>query len=400
MFASRKRIIISVVVVLALVFVGWKILANKKAATPEYQTAAVEKGNIVSTVSASGQIIPANMIDITTNATGIVKEVLVKDGNKVYTGQPIAKLELDSAGAQASAQSYSAYLSAKNSLNSANTNLYTLQSAEFVANQKFINDAAARNLATNDPTYIEEWASWLAAEANYKNQENVIAQAKVNLNNAWISYQLASPTITALIGGIIDNITLTPGMVISTAGRVAVIRSEGNPIATFNVSEIDITKIKPSQKATITLDSISDKTFTGTVKTVDKIGTVSSGVTNYSITVAFDTNPEQILPNMSSSANIIIATKDNILLVPSTAVQTQNNQTVVRALDKNKQIQYVNVEVGLSSDTQTEIISGVAEGENVVTGTISTTTSTGQNGSIFSSFGRSSGGGTVRIPRD
>lgn len=397
--ANRKRAVILAVAVIILIFAGVKILANKKAATPQYQTATVEKGNLVATVSASGQIIQANIINITTQATGVVKEVLVKDGDKVYSGQPLAKLELDPAGTLAEAQAYSAYLSAKNSLSSAQTNLYTLQNSLFVANQKFINDAAARGLATNDPTYIEEWASWLAAEATYKNQENVIALAKINLNSAWLSYQQASATIFAPLAGTIDNITLTPGQVISTTGRVAVIKTQGNPIGTFNVSEIDIIKVKPGQKATVTLDSIADKTFTGMVTTVDKIGTVSSGVTNYPVSISFDTESEQVLPNMSASANIIITSKDNVLLVPSSAIQTQNNQNVVRILGKNKEVQYVNVEIGISSDTQTEIISGISEGETVISGTVSTTTSS-QSSSVFSSFGRGAGGGTVRIPRD
>jgi len=263
--ANRKGTAILAVALIILIFAGVKVLANKKAATPQYQTATVEKGNLISAVSASGQIIQANIINIATQATGVVNEVLVKDGDKVYVGQTIAKLELDPAGSQASTQAYSAYLSAKNSLVSAQTNLYTLQNTLFVANQKFINDAAARNLATTDPTYIEEWATWLAAEATYKNQENVIAQAKVNLNNARPTYQQTSATISAPLAGTVDNITLTPGQVTSAADRVAVIKIQGNPIGTFNVSEIDIIKVKPGQKVTVTLDSIADKTFTGVV---------------------------------------------------------------------------------------------------------------------------------------
>jgi len=397
--ANRKGTAILAVALIILIFAGVKVLANKKAATPQYQTATVEKGNLISAVSASGQIIQANIINIATQATGVVNEVLVKDGDKVYVGQTIAKLELDPAGSQASTQAYSAYLSAKNSLVSAQTNLYTLQNTLFVANQKFINDAAARNLATTDPTYIEEWATWLAAEATYKNQENVIAQAKVNLNNARLTYQQTSATISAPLAGTVDNITLTPGQVTSAADRVAVIKIQGNPIGTFNVLEIDIIKVKPGQKVTVTLDSIADKTFTGVVASVDKIGTVSSGVANYPVTISFDTENEQILPNMSASANIIITSKNNVFLVPSSALQTQNNQTVVRILNKNNQIQYVNVEAGISSDTQTEIISGLDEGETVITGTVSATTSS-QSSSVFSSFGRGAGGGTIRIPRD
>jgi hypothetical protein len=278
-----------------------------------------------------------------------------------------------------------------------------------VANQKFINDAVARGLSTTDPTYIEENATWLAAEASYQNQQNVIAQSQIALNNAWESYQADSPTITAPAGGTLGNLTITPGMVLTSSGssssnstsasqRVAVIKTQGNPIGTFNVSEIDVSKIQPGQVATITLDSISGKSFTGNVKTVDRIGTVSSGVTNYPINILFDTSVDQILPNMSATASIIVATKDNVLLIPTTAIQTSNGQSTVRVLN-GSQVQSATVETGLSSDTETEIVSGLTEGQTVITGNVfsTTTTTTGQS-SIFSSLGRTGGGaGAVRV---
>lgn len=403
---DKKRIVIGAVVLAGLIF-GVIKLTGKKSTSTQYQTAQVTKGPIVASVSASGQILTSNTVDIGTNASGVVNKVLVKDGDVVKTGQTLATLTLDTDGAQKSSQAYASYLSAKNSMFSANNQLYTLQNAEFTANQKFINDAVARGLATTDPTYIEENATWLAAEASYTNQQNVIAQSQISLNNAWESYQADSPTITAPTNGTIGNLTITPGMVLASTGsssssststssqRVAVIKTQGNPIGTFNVSEIDVSNIQPGQKATITLDSIPNKTFTGTVMNVDRIGTVSSGVTNYPINILFDTSVDQILPNMSATANIIVATKDNVLLVPTTAIQTQNGQEVVRVLN-GSQVQDVTVTTGLSSDTETEIDSGLTEGQTVITGSVfsTTTTTTGQS-SIFSSLGR--GGGAVRV---
>jgi macrolide-specific efflux system membrane fusion protein len=403
---DKKRTMIAVFVLVLVIFGIYKLVFPKKSTT-QYQTALVEKGTIISSVSASGQIISSNTLNISTQATGVVKEVFVKDGDKVYAGQKIASITLDPSGQQQANQAYSSYLSAKNALTNANISSYTLQASEFAANSKFINDAVARNLSTTDPTYIQENATWLAAEAQYNNQQNVVAQAQASLNNAWLNYSNASPTITALTSGTIDNITLTPGMVISgssststttaSSQRIAVIRSQGNPIATFNVSEIDVSKIKYGQKATITLDSLSDTTFTGKVVSVDRIGSVSSGVTNYPVIIAFDTGNDQVLPNMSATANIITATKDNILLVPTTAIQTQSGESVVRILEKNNQISTVTVTTGLSSDTQTEIVSGLSEGESVVTSTVFSGTTSSSGTSIFSSLGGARTGGTVGV---
>jgi RND family efflux transporter MFP subunit len=405
-FKTKKRIAIAIVVLVIIIFGAIRIFQSNKTAT-QYQTAQAEKGTIISTVSASGQVLTSNITYITTQASGLVKTVSVKDGDKVYIGQKVAELTLDPDGAQRYAQAYSSYLSAKNSLASTQTNLYTLQASEFSANQKFINDAVARNLATNDPTYIQENATWLAAEATYKNHVNVIAQAQASFNNAALSLRNASSTLVSPVSGTIDNLTITPGMVISTSTssssntvssqQVAVIRSPGNPVISFNISELDVSKIQPNQKATITFDAITGKTFTGKVRTINRIGSTSSGVTNYPATIVLDTATSEILPNMSASANIITASKDNVLLVPSAAIITQNSQTMAKTL-KGSEEEDVSVEIGLTSDTQTEVVSGLNEGDIVITGTVSQTTTSSSTRSIFSG-GFGGGGGTTRIGR-
>ena len=369
----KKSQKIAVVVVFAgvLLFLSWRIL-GKKSQQPQYQTAKVEKGTIVWTVSASGSVVSANIFEVTTQATGMVKKVYVADGEKVKAGQKIMEIELDLVGKQKNASAWSTYLSAKNNLESAKATLWSLNSAMWQANQKFINDAVERELPENDPTYIQENSDWLAAEAKYKNQQAVVSQAEAAVNNAWLSYQLTSPIITAPVSGIISGLNFVPGMVIGssstgTSQRVAVIRTEGTPIASFNLSELDVPVVKPGQKATIKLDSLPEKTFTGKVMSVDRLGTTSSGVTNYPVIVQFDTESDEVLPNMAALVNIIIETKDNVLLVPSSAIQKQNGQNVVTVLENGKERQK-QVEVGISSDTQTEIISGLSEGEVVISG--------------------------------
>jgi len=384
-FKNRFRATIILVGMVGLIVMGVSLFKNKNPKV-QIQTQKVERGTIVSSISASGQILTANIVNITTNTKGLVKKVYVKDGDKVWAGQKIMELTLDSDAQQKAASAYSSYLSAKNNLDSAQATLYTLQSQEFAANQKFINDAVARGLASDDPTYIQENADWLAAEAKYKNQQNVIVQAQAAVNNAWLAYQSVSPIITSPVSGTITNLTYSEGMTLSASAdasqRIAVIESEGTPMATFDVSEIDVSKVRPGQKATIKLDSLPDKTFTGKVITVDKIGTTTNGVTNYPVVIKFDASDPEILPNMSATANIILEVKDNVLLVPSSAVQKQNGQNVVQ-LRKGKQEQTVNIEVGLISDTQTEILSGLSEGDEVIISTSST--SSNQSGkSVFS----------------
>ncbi len=400
----RRSLILKIIIIALIAGGGWftytKIGPNASQ-QPQYQTAQVEKGTIVASVNASGRVIISNMMNITTDASGLVKKAYVHDGDQVQAGQTIAEITLDREGQQKNAQAWSSYLSAKNALDSANVALYSLQSQMFAANLKFMEGAVKDSLATTDTTYIQQNSDWLAAESKYKNQQNVISQTQSSLGNAWLSYQVSSPIVTAPISGTVENVTLVEGQIISSQGstsstntsssqRIAVIQNGIKPILTFDVTEIDVPKVKIDQKVTVILDSIPDKTFTGVVAAVDRIGTTSNNVTSYTVTVTLDTESAEILPNMAASANIIIETKTDVLTVPSTAIQSQNGESAVSVL-RNGIEQQVPITTGLSSDTQTEIISGLSEGDTVITGTVTATQA--QTGSVFGG----AGGGAFRL---
>ena len=393
---KNKKLVIALLVVIILVIIYF-LTIGKKDNTPQYQTTPAAKSNIISTVSASGQALTSHTNNVTSSATGTVKAVYIKDDDQVKTGQKIMEISLDSAGLQAQSQAYTSYLSAKNGLASAQTNLYSLNSAMFAANQKFINDAVTRGLTVDDPTYIQQYSDWKSAEEKYLNQKNSISQSQSAVNNAWLSYKLTQSVVTAPSEGTITGITVAPGMQLTESStRLAAVVSQGNPLVVLDISEIDVLSIQTDQKVIITFDSIADLTFTGKVVNIDRLGSISSGVTNYSAIIELDTKPDQVLPNMAASGNIIIDSKTDVLTVPLTAVKTQSGQNYVPVLKDNNP-QNMPVEVGISSDTLTEIISGINEGDLVVTGQTSsvTTNGTGQSGSLFPATG--GGGGTFRM---
>lgn len=406
MQASLKKKLAILLVLLVVGWLGWTKVINTKAQQPQYQTAQAEKGTLITSISASGTILSGSSASITTQATGIVNQVYVKDGDIITQGQKIADITLDMSSQQKQAAAWSSYLSAKNSVDTAQAKINSLQAAAFKANQTFMNDAVARGLATNDPTYIQENALWLQAEADYKNQSNAITQTQAALSSSWLSYVQLSSTITALMAGRVSGLTLTPGLSISgsqsessnsmsSSSVGTIIAENGSLQAMVNLTEIDVTKVSPGQKVTLTLDAFPGKTFTGKVSTINTSGSVSSGVTTYPTTITFDTALNNIYPNMAVNAKILTSIKDNVVLVPSGAVQTSNGQSVVRVM-RNNEVTPVSVEIGDSNDTQTEIISGIGEGDVVVTGMTSSTTRTGgSNTSPFGSFGGGRGGGAV-----
>src|SRR3989344_7901161 len=97
---SSKKIMVAAIIVLAVLgFFAWKNLKGNKQKI-EYQTAKVERGTIVSSISASGEVYSVGSENITTLATGIVKEIFVKNGDFIDAGKPIAQISLDQAGLQ------------------------------------------------------------------------------------------------------------------------------------------------------------------------------------------------------------------------------------------------------------------------------------------------------------
>ena len=409
---------VAVIVLIGLGWLGYTRIKAQAAKQPTYQTATVEKGTLIVSVSVSGQVSSANSAEVTTQASGVVSAVYVKDGDRVKAGDNIAQIDLDLVGQQRAAAAYASYQSAQNNVETAKANLYTNQSTMLTDWKTYMDLAQNSTYENADDTpnttnrqlvpFMTTQDDWLAAEAKYKIQEKTITQTQTTLSSSWYSYQQASPTIVAPISGTVTGLSLQEGTVItaqtnssggSSSQRIASVKTAAAPTVSLNLTQIDAPKVGAGNKATLTFDAFPDKTFTGEVVSVDTIGTESSGVTTYPAIVKLDISLEGLLPNMSASASIITQTKDNVLLVSSGAVQTQNGESYVRVM-KNNQVTQVVVETGISSDSQTEIISGVAEGDTVVTSVSNGTTSgasSSQSTSPFSPFGRTGSSGQLRM---
>jgi len=398
MFKSKKtKIAIGVCVLLILIFIVSRSRQNKS--TTSYQTSTAKVDTLVVSLSASGQVSSANIREVSTSASGVVKKIYVQNGQTIKANAPIIELELDADGQQKQSEGYSSYQSAKNSLESAKATAQSLNSAMWSAHQKLRTDAEARGLTVDDPTYIQQNSDWLAAEKKYITQSAVIQQAQTSLNSAWLAYRKASSVVYAPISGTVDGLSLQVGSVISastTEAKIANIKTSGKPLVTVNLTQIDAPKVKVGQSATITLDAYPDSTFTGKVASVDTVGSVSSNVTSYPVTILFDSDSSTIFPNMSSSVSIITAVVDRALLVPNSAVSTQNGQSVVRVL-KNGQPSSIEVETGLSSDSYTEIKSGLSENDEIITSVINQSTSSDSSQSPFGMFSGNRSGNVVRM---
>jgi macrolide-specific efflux system membrane fusion protein len=401
---KTSKIAIIAVLIAVIGFGYYKYQTSTSQSKVTYQTAVAERGTMIFNLSTSGSVAATNSRTVTTTASGVVKKVYVKEGQPVRTGSPIMLIELDLNGTQKLASAYSSYLSAQNSFKSTQDRILSLQSDLVGAKNTFDNQYS--NLSPDDPSYIQKHNAYLLAQASYDNLASSLRQAQSSLESTRLSYQMASATVYAPISGTVSAISLAPGMILNptsdtanssnVANKIAIVKTSATPAISVSLTETDVTKVKVGNKATVTLDALPDKTYTGKVIAVDTSGTVSSGVVSYTTTIQLDTNVDEILSNMSATANIITNVKDNVVMVPSSAVITTNGSTTVRELVNNV-LTNIPVEVGKSNGSQTEIISGIKEGDSVVTSVVtpaSTTTKTTGTSVFGGSFGS---GGAVRI---
>jgi RND family efflux transporter MFP subunit len=159
-------------------------------------------------------------------------------------------------------------------------------------------------------------------------------------------------------------------------------------------TESDAPKVEVGQKATVTLDALPNKTFTGSVIELDTDSTLVSNVVTYYAKVAFDSAPAGVKPGMTASVTVVLDKRDNAITLPTSAVSTTGtSQTVtVKAEDGNESAR--SIDIGLRGDNAVEITSGLKVGEQVVT--TSSAASSGGNG--FPAGGPPGGLGGGAIP--
>jgi len=382
---SKKK---KIILFLILAVVSYFTYKNFSKSSDEiiYKTENVKKGTIISLVSDTGEILTSGKVDIPSTITGITENVYVKNGDFVKSGQKLFSVKSTASQADKTA-AYATYLKAKSSLESAQNSLLTLESSMWSAHEKYRDDGWGRTI--DDPIYIQTNRDFLAAEANYKNQQEVITQAKISLSNAWLEYQtVAGGDVTAPIAGTIANLSVSPGQQITAGDISAMIKNETDSWAKLSVSEGDVGKISVGQTATVYVDALSGSQFKGTIDRFDDIGTDTSGIITYNVYVNLGRIEETVKAGMTVQIDIETARAEDVLLVSNTAIKTYQGVKAVQVLDKDSgEPLYLPVEIGIVGDTQTEIKKGLTEGQEIIV-----SQSAGSDSSSGSSSGFPAGG--------
>ncbi|MBM3205201.1 efflux RND transporter periplasmic adaptor subunit, partial [Candidatus Uhrbacteria bacterium] len=180
----------------------------------------------------------------------------------------------------------------------------------------------------------------------------------------------AHTMIKAPVAGTITRVDVRVGEQAVAMKEVMILQDVGDLHVEANVSEANVASLKTGQSIDYTFDALGpDRHISGVIQQINPASTIVSGVVNYKVTAGVD-RVADIKPGMTANMTILVATKDQVVAVPSNAILDQDGKRVVRVVDDVKKGTYhtVDVQMGLQGDSGlVEIVSGLSPGQTIVT---------------------------------
>jgi len=329
----KKKKVIIWVIILAVLGAGGYYYFKPKETGPEYTTEKVSKADIIQTVSVTGEVNDISKVDLSSEMTGTVDEILVEVGDRVEEGQKIAKINDSVLRAQLAE---------------------TLIALQIQQEQL---DLKRRKWDTLKPE--EKEAAKLAVESAKASTWTLQKQLKKNI-------------VYAPVDGIITKKYLEAGEMATVANPIVTISAEKGFEIKANIPESDIDKIKIGQRGEATFDAFSsDEIFEFEVSQIEPAATIIQDVVYYEVTFKFLSEDNRIKSGMSTDIDIVTAEKKDVWAVSNQAIKNDDGNRYIEILeiqDEIKTTKKVNVKAGLRGDDgMTEIISGLNGGEEVIT---------------------------------
>lgn len=394
---TRNKIITVTAIVLLLLFVIPQIFFGNSKPNYEFETA--KNATITEVISETGNVNASGRFDVYASSTGVIEELYVTNGMDVQTGQALFHIK-STATDQERALAYANYQSALSALTTAEQSRLSTDAQMWQAHQALLNARNAvnyKNDNTINPTTLDEYTelekesidaaavqaekSFNALEKQVKEADVAINAAKAQVASALAAYQATHDlVVTAPTSGTVTNLSLSPGdsVTADAQGMSALTASPTSPVLTLAnlndytikiaLNEVDIPKVRTGQTAKITLDAFSGKDFSGTVTHVDTVGTNTQGVVTYAVVITI-TNPDSaIRPGMTADIDLEVDKEIDVLSVSNSAVKPYQGGRAVRILDPaTNEMKYIPVKIGLRGESRTQILSGISEGQEVIT---------------------------------
>jgi len=352
------------------------------------ETAAVSRGDIVLTVEVNGNLEMPRKADLSFGVSGTVKEVLVDEGDRVTKGQTLARLDarsLELNVAAAEAQYEIAQINLMKTIYPHYTKTWgvdlpgvwlaleeaekSLKDAQALLDQGKTAEAQVLLGSVQENLDKAKGKSLFAAWQlpwSVRMLELQVDVARANLDAAKVNLEKA--VIVAPFDGVITRVNISEGKEVTSmtlANPAISMVDPGEILMRGFIDELDISKVKVGQQANIVLDALPDKDVKGRVSFISPVGSVQAGVVVYDTTITLENPDDELRDGMSAIAEIVIQRKDNVLLIPNKAIRgTARNPTVV--VLTQGQTEERQISLGLSDGVNTEVVSGLKEGEIIL----------------------------------
>ena len=388
---SRVRaIVIGVLVLSAAAGSYWwyRVSVTRQMAS----TVLVRRGTITATVETTGKVRSARQVELSLPFGGRVKRVAVSVGDTVEAGQLLLELEAPDAERQVREAELNLEIrqlqldkaragASPEEIEIAQANLRKAALAKQVAQAAYDEIAASYEKWENAETSSEALAlqqttiDYQIAQRNYERLVNgpptdELSALEKQLESAQLALeraraQLEEMRLIAPLAGTVVRVEASEGGMVSAYQPVVVIADLTSLQIIAEVDEIDVAEVAPDQEVTIRLDAYPGQTLPATIVSLAPAASPQRGSTVYEAVVEFDAEGLALRLGMGANLKIITLEKEGVLLVPNRAIQPIGRRRVVKVVD-GRSIREVEVVTGLSNESETEIVEGLAEGQKIL----------------------------------
>ena len=362
----KKAIIIGLAVTaFVALLISKQVTGNKDA--PEMHIAEVEQGNIADSILASGNLVFNTQVQLRSEVTGRVAKVFVEEGESVTEGDILMRLDTTAFESEVA------------------RNKAVLRATEIDIKHS---ETRLKNIERQLSRQKELYEVGLAGQEVYENLQNARDLAKIDIeakreayNQAQASLLIAEDRLNksvfrAPMSGLLASVNIKEGETV-IAGTTNIIGSDlmlvADPsaiLAELRVDETDIAGIKLDQHADIYAAAYPNQPFTGKVINIGTSAKNQAGSQglSFKVKVLLDATDRQLYAGMSCRAEIATSIAENGLKLPIEAIQKEDDSYFVWKLNADNTVTKTAVTVGISSDIEQALTSGVAKGDRIVIG--------------------------------
>lgn len=329
---TKRKLIIALIVI--VIIIGFAVVRGRSSNT-NIETSEVSLGSLNDTITASARVEAGTFANLSFLTSGKLSWVGVKEGDSVYRGQVVASLDRKE---------------------------LELQLRKLLNNfEREFTDFDDSNYSVRDEVLTEEI-------------RRIKKRAQIDLNQTVLDVEIHDTAIKlsnliSPISGIMTDVNPSvSGINITPASSKFTVVDPRSVYLRADVNEVDITKVKIGQKVLIKLDAYPNEEIESTVKSIgfESVQT-STGGTAFVVKISLPQNVTlRYKLGMKADVEFVLAEKKDIILVPATALVTEQNKSFVWTVENGK-TKKVEVKTGISSIDQTEIVSGVQKDQVIIT---------------------------------